>query len=271
MLDMHNHYGLTREPFTKNLTLDMLHHHHGHDEAAARITWCIREGAIGVITGEAGAGKTAAARAAIGGIDRTRHHVIYIANPTTGVRGLWFAIVAATGSKPVMHTAALAAQAEHALAAEAEERGRRPVLVIDEAHLLDTSQLEILRMMTNGEMDAASPCTIILLGQPTLRRNIRNGQLASLDQRISVRYHLGGMAEAETPAYLRHHLHIAGRDTPLFTDDAVTLIHQVSRGYPRTINNICRQALLAGWATRKTLIDDTTTRTAISEVITDDD
>ena len=126
-------------------------------------------------------------------------------------------------------------------------------------------------MMTNGEMDAASPCTIILLGQPTLRRNIRNGQLASLDQRISVRYHLGGMAEAETPAYLRHHLHIAGRDTPLFTDDAVTLIHQVSRGYPRTINNICRQALLAGWATRKTLIDDTTTRTAISEVITPDD
>jgi type II secretory pathway predicted ATPase ExeA len=79
------------------------------------------------------------------------------------------------------------------------------------------------------------------------------------------------MAEAETPAYIRHHLQIAGRDTPLFTEDAVTLIHQVSRGYPRTINNICRQALLAGWAARKTLIDDTTTRTAISEVITDDD
>src|SRR5579872_5237931 len=79
MLEMHTHYQLNREPFTKNLTLDMLHHHHGHDEAAARITWCISQGAIGVITGEAGAGKTAAARAAIGGIDRTRHHVIYIA------------------------------------------------------------------------------------------------------------------------------------------------------------------------------------------------
>jgi type II secretory pathway predicted ATPase ExeA len=187
----------------------MLHHHHGHDEAAARITWCIREGAIAVITGEAGAGKTAAARAAIGGIDRTRHHVIYIPNPTTGTRGLWFAIVAATGGKPVMHTAALAAQAEHALAAEAGERGRRPVLIVDEAHLLDPGQLETLRMMTSSEMDAASPCTVILLGQPTLRRKIRNGQLSSLDQRISVRYHLGGMAETETPAYIRHHLQIA--------------------------------------------------------------
>jgi type II secretory pathway predicted ATPase ExeA len=57
----------------------------------------------------------------------------------------------------------------------------------------------------------------------------------------------------------------------MVTVDAVTLIHQVSRGYPRTINNICRQALLAGWATRKTLIDDTATRTAIAEVITPDD
>jgi energy-coupling factor transporter ATP-binding protein EcfA2 len=133
MTDMTSHYGLTREPFTKNLTTGMLHHHHGHDEAAARITWCIQEGAIAVITGESGAGKTAAARAAIAGIDRTRHHIIYIANPTTGIRGLWHSIVAATGGKPAMHNAVLAAQAEHALAAEAGERGRRPVLIVDEA------------------------------------------------------------------------------------------------------------------------------------------
>jgi type II secretory pathway predicted ATPase ExeA len=148
MLEMHAHYGLARAPFTKNLTTDTLHHHHGHDEAAARITYCIRDGAIAVITGEAGAGKTVAARAAIAGIDRTRHHVIYIANPTTGIRGLWTAIVTATGGKPALHNATLAAQAEHALAAEAEERGRRPVLLIDEAHLLDVAELEGLRMLT---------------------------------------------------------------------------------------------------------------------------
>ncbi len=271
MLEMHAHYQLDREPFTKNLTLEMLHHHHGHNEAAARIIWCIREGAIGVITGEAGAGKTCAARAAAGAIDRTRHHVIYLANPTLGVRGLWAAVVAATGGKPAQYTAVLAAQAEHALAAEAEERGRRPVLLIDEAHLLQPVQLEALRMLTNSELDSSSPCTVILLGQPTLRRMIKHGQLAALDQRISVRYHLGGMAEAETPAYIRHHLQICGRDTPLFTEDAVSLIHQVSRGYPRTINNICRQALLCGWASRKTLLDDTIIRTAISEVITPDE
>ena len=122
--------------------------------------------------------------------------------------------------------------------------------------------------MTNSDFDSVSPCTVILLGQPTLRRMIKHGQLAALDHRVSVRYHLGGMAETETSAYIRHHLQISGREAPLFTDEAVSLIHQVSRGYPRTINNICRQAMLAGRASRKTLLDEAIIRTAISEVIT---
>src|SRR2546427_402353 len=141
---------------------------------SACTTWCLREGPIGAITGEAGAGKPCAARAAAGGIARTRHHVIYLANPTLGVRGLHAAVVAATGGKPAQYTAILAAQAEHALAAEAEERGRRPVLLIDEAHLLQPVQLEALRMLTNSELDSNSPCTVILLGQPTLRRQIKH-------------------------------------------------------------------------------------------------
>lgn len=267
MIDMNSHYGLTGNPFGKDIGLDQLYRCHAHGETAARIGYCIREGSIGVITGEAGAGKTLAARAAAGALDRTRHHVIYIANPTTGTRGLWHAIVTAAGVKPAHGTAGLALQAEHVLTAEAEERGRRPVLIVDEAHLLTRDQLESLRMLTNGDMDASTPCTVILLGQPSLRRAIRHGQLSSLDQRITVRYNVGGMTDTETPAYIRHRLQLAGRDTPLFTEDAAALIHQSSRGYPRVVNNICHQALLAGWATRKTLIDDTTARTGIAEVI----
>jgi type II secretory pathway predicted ATPase ExeA len=110
--------------------------------------------------------------------------------------------------------------------------------------LLVCAQLETLHMLTNADLDSASPCTVILLGQPTLRRAIKHGQLAALDQRITVGYHLAGLTETETLTYIRHHLAIAGRGTPLLADDAITLIHQVSRGYPHTINNICRQALL---------------------------
>ena len=76
MIDLRNHYGFTRTPFGKDLTPSMLHHYPAHAEAVARITWCARERALGVITGEVGSGKTVSARTAIAGLDQTRHTLI---------------------------------------------------------------------------------------------------------------------------------------------------------------------------------------------------
>ena len=102
----------------------MLHTHRGHAEAVARIAWCVSEHAIGVITGEVGAGKTVAVRAALAGLDTTRHTVIYLGNPAVGTRGLYTAIVTALGGMPRFHKAALIPQAADALAAEEAERGQ---------------------------------------------------------------------------------------------------------------------------------------------------
>ena len=88
MIDrLQSHYGFTRPPFSKTLTPNQLHHHAGHSQAVARITWCVNTRAIGLLCGESGAGKTVAARAAIAALDQTRHTLIYLANPTTGARG----------------------------------------------------------------------------------------------------------------------------------------------------------------------------------------
>ncbi|EUA35830.1 AAA domain protein [Mycobacterium xenopi 3993] len=78
----------------------MLHRHAGHGEAVARITWCVDQRAIGVITGEVGAGKTVAVRAATANLDPSRHVFIYLANPTIGVRGMLTHIVATLGHTP---------------------------------------------------------------------------------------------------------------------------------------------------------------------------
>lgn len=73
---------------------------------------------------------------------------------------------------------------------------------IDEAHLLSANQLEELRLLTNSEMDSVAPFTGLLLGQPTLRRRIKLGAFAALDQRTALRYALPGMTEPETRDYL---------------------------------------------------------------------
>ena len=82
------HFGFTSTPFGKNIPAPNLFGRDAHAEAVARIQHCVQESALGVITGEVGAGKTVAVRAAVNGLDPTRHHVIYIPNPAFGTRGL---------------------------------------------------------------------------------------------------------------------------------------------------------------------------------------
>ena len=147
--------------------------------------------------------------------------------------------------------------------------GRTPVLVLDEAHLLDHAQLEGIRMLTNYDMDSQSPFACLLVGQPTLRRKIKLGILAALDQRIALRYAMAPMTAAETAGYVKHHLTLAGRSDTLFSDDATALIHQTSRGLPRAVNNIAVQALVAAFGADKTIVDESAARAAVTEVTTE--
>ncbi|WP_072520625.1 ExeA family protein, partial [Mycobacterium tuberculosis] len=230
-----SYYGFSRMPFGRDLAPGMLHRHSAHNEAVARIGWCIADRRIGVITGEVGAGKTVAVRAALASLDRSRHTIIYLPDPTVGVQGIHHRIVASLGGQPLTHHATLAPQAADALAAEQAERGRTPVVVVEEAHLLGYDQLEALRLLTNHDLDSSSPFACLLIGQPTLRRRMKLGVLAALDQRIGLRYAMPPMTDTNTGSYLRHHLKLAGRDDALFSDDAIGLIHQTSRGYPRAV------------------------------------
>jgi type II secretory pathway predicted ATPase ExeA len=263
-------FGLTRMPFGRDLPPSRLHRHRDCDEAAARITWTVAGKSICVITGEVGTGKTVAIRSAVADLDPAGHTVIYIGNPTTGLRGILGSVVTALGARPAHGGAALASQAWGALAGEAAERGRVPVLIIDDAHKLGHDELEALRFLGNHDMDSTTPFATVLVGQPTLRHNIKMGVLAALEQRITVRYQMKGMTPEETASYIRHHLQAAGRTADLFSQDAVTQIHQAARGKPRTVNNLCIAALIATAGAGNALVDHSAARAAIAEVTATD-
>ena len=246
----------------------MLHRHAAHAEAVARIGWCINERGLGVITGEVGAGKTVAVRAALAGLDASRHTIIYLGNPAVGARGLY----ARHRHRPRRRPPLPQGRADPADHRPARRRGTRTRPAhhrssLDEAHLLAADQLEELRLLTNSEHGLPlSPFACLLVGQPTLRRRIKLGTFAALDQRIALRYAMTGMTDTETASYLAHHLKLAGRSDTLFSDDAIALIHQVSRGLPRAVNNLAIQALVAAYATNKAIVDESTARAAVTEV-----
>lgn len=259
------HYGFTAMPFGRSIPVQALHAHPGHREAVARIQWCVDQHQLGVVTGEVGAGKTVAVRAALARLEASRHQVIYIADPTVGMRGIHSQIVTALGGTPAFYSGVLAHQTASLLAGELDERARLPVVVIDEAHLLANTDLESLRMLTNSALDTGSHFALLLIGQPTLRRRLKLAVLAALDQRISTRYAITGMDLAETDAYIRHHLKYVGRSDTLFSDDAVAAIHQGSRGYPRSVNNLAVSALIATYAADKAIVDLSAAQSAITE------
>jgi len=160
-----SHFGFTRMPFSKTIPANKLCERASHQEAVARIRFCIAKSLLGVITGEVGVGKTVAVRAATSQLDLAAHHVIYISTPTFGPRGLYVTIVGALGAHPRLPRAELIAQTHSLLAAEEQERRRRVVLIVDESHLLTPEQLEQLRLLTSAEMDSTTPCAMLLVGQ----------------------------------------------------------------------------------------------------------
>jgi type II secretory pathway predicted ATPase ExeA len=265
-----SHFGFDRAPFSKSIPAADLFARPAHDEAVARIRFCIAEAALAVITGDVGIGKTVAVRAATSALDPTAHQVIYVANPAFGTRGLYVTIVQALGASPRFFKAELMAQATNLLAAELAERHRRVVLIFDEAHLLTPEQLEELRLLSNSEMDSRSPFAMLLVGQPTLNRRLRMGVFAALDQRISARYQIAPMDLTEATRYLQHHLLLAGRKEPLFAADAVERLHRASVGLPRALNNAAISALIAAATDGKSLVDDACAVKAVAELTKND-
>ncbi|MGC8511378.1 MAG: ExeA family protein, partial [Acidimicrobiales bacterium] len=113
---------------------------------------------------------------------------------------------------------------------------------------------------------SASPFALLLLGQPSLRARLRLGSFAALDQRVTLRYALPPMSSDETSSYVSHHLALCGRSDTLFSDDALSSLHQAGRGLPRAVNNLARQALVAAYANRSAIVDEKAARQAITEV-----
>ena len=126
-----SYFGFTKMPFGKAVPPSALYKSAGHQEAVARVAFLVSEQAIGVLTGEVGSGKTVAARAAVAELEPSRHSVIYLPNPAVGARGLYAEVVSRLGGEPRFHKAFLIAQVTSILSAEAAERGRNVVLIVD--------------------------------------------------------------------------------------------------------------------------------------------
>src|SRR5215470_6333852 len=263
------HFGLTEAPFSMTPDPRYLYMSERHREALAHLLYGIGEGGGFVqLTGEVGTGKTTLCRCLLEQLP-PEVDVALILNPKlTDIEllaavcdELGIAYPAGTESRKVL------VDKLYRYLLDAHGRGRRTVLIIDEAQDLAPDVLEQIRLLTNLETSTWKLLQIILIGQPELIRLLGRDDLRQLAQRVVARYHLSPFALEDTRAYIRHRMEVAGQKEKIFSDAAMRQAHLASRGIPRLINAICDRALLGAYAQDQRRVDGATMRRAAREVL----
>jgi len=248
------YFSFTREPFSRELAPTEVFVSRGHQELLARLRHAIDTGSLAVITGQVGSGKSTAIRSVIHSLEASRYRYIYLASSALSPAEFYRSLLYQVNVRPcrgISENKRLVTQAMM----EMRQKGVRPLVVIDEAQELSAPMLGELRFVLNYQTDSFSPLMVILSGQPRLAETLRLQVLECIRQRISVHYRLPCLGEDEISGYILHHLKVAGLDKQIFTDEAIQLIYQCSKGVPRRVNNICRYALVAAVVADSATVD----------------
>ena len=265
MITLNDFYGFSVTPFGKSIPGPDFFPSRGHQEVQGRLAFALQERLPALITGDVGTGKSTALRAFAHALDRNLYAVVYLSNPHLSTTTLYHQILLALQTEPAFGFARLLPQLRTTLS-ELARKGRSVFLVVDEAHLLPHNIFDQLRFLLNDEMDSASLLTLVLIGQPDLARKLSFAPFEALSQRIAVRYHLKPFDLEETAAFIKHHLRVAGRQEPIFSDGFLALVHDHTKGVARKINNLCRNALLLGATESKSILDETDLKRVIRDL-----
>jgi general secretion pathway protein A len=264
------HFGLKENPFSIAPDPRYLFLSEGHREALAHLEFGLRgsSGGFVLLTGEVGTGKTTVCRCLLENMPDDAE-MAFILNPKVTVEELLatvcdeLRIFYPEGNRSVK----VFVDRINEFLLDVHGRGRKTVLIIEEAQNLGTDVLEQLRLLTNLETNKAKLLQIIMIGQPELRDMLSKPELRQLSQRITARYHLGALTKGEVSSYVAHRLSVAGGHTGLFPASTVRHIFRLSGGVPRLINVLCDRSLLGAYVEGKQAVDRRTLARASEEVL----
>ncbi len=255
-------YGLAERPFDLTPNPRFLVLTPSHEEALSNLQYGLAAGkGITLLLGEAGTGKTTLLRKALALRMRPgeagSEGWVYLNNPTLTRQEFLEVLADGFGLGP---TAALSKTRLlsdlHRVLQDRFSRGQASALIVDEAQSLPHELLEELRLLVNIESDTEKLLPLVLAGQPELADRLNDHSLRQLKQRVALRCRLRAFTLRETAAYIATRIRLAGGDAGrLFTRDAVIAVHEASEGIPRTINVICDNALLGGFAADRRPVD----------------
>jgi type II secretory pathway predicted ATPase ExeA len=252
-----SYFGLKERPFTLLPDPDFLFWSTPHKRAFVVLEYGLMTRApITVVTGEVGAGKTTLLQQLLKTIDD--NVTVGLISNAQGNRGELLQWVIASLDIPCDMSAPYVTKFQmlQSFVIDHYSRGRRVILIIDEAQNLSIEGLEELRMLTNINSNKDELLQLILMGQPELRQMILRPELRQFAQRVTASYHIPAMDAATTDDYIRHRLRHAGGTGEEFTAGATALIHAKSGGIPRLVNKLCDFSMVYALSGDQKVVDE---------------
>lgn len=250
-------YSLKGTPFHKSIKTKDLFQSDSTKELHSRLEYMIDHCGLMMITGEQGTGKTTAIRKFVNSINSQRYKWIYIPLSTVNVMDFYRQVNRELGAPSAYRKADLFRSIQGAIIDYAVNKKILPVIILDEAHLLNRENLFELQILTNYKMDSMDPALIIMMGQTCLKERIQMTAHEALYQRFHLKYHLEPLKKEEATPYIEHHLKLVGRKEPLFTKAAIEAIYQHTGGQMRMMGELAYKTITVGfYGEKQTLTDE---------------
>jgi len=263
-------FGLSAPPFQLTPDARFWFDSRTHKKAMAYLGYGLAQGeGFIVVTGEIGAGKSTLVQHLLASIDRERLNAISLVSTQVDGDDMLRLVAQGLGLESDGAKAGLLDSVENKLIDEAR-RGRRTLIVVDEAQNLSVSALEELRMLSNFTSQGRALVQIFLLGQPEFRDKLADGGLEQLRQRVIASHHLEAIQANEVEPYLVHRLSIAGwTGRPAFSADAFAALYRHSGGIPRRLNQLAARLLLHAGVERLETIGGETVEAVVADLDSD--
>lgn len=249
-------YHLKRTPFSRDIPTDQLYQSHMLEETLGRLEYTAKRQMFTVLTGDCGTGKTTTIRKFKETLDASRFLVMYLADSKLTPRHFYKGLLEQLGCEAKFYRGDAKRQLHKEIELLQGIHHLQPVVIVDEAHLLDKEMLEEVRFLLNFKMDAQSPMALILVGQNELWERLKLQSYAAIRQRIDLQCKLPYLDRAEVGEYVKRHLAYAGADHDIFSDSALDEIFKFSSGAARLVNKVCTHCLLYGTQNNRSIIDD---------------
>ncbi len=260
-------YHFTHTPFDRAIPVDQLFLNESHEEMLARLLYAIERQWFILLTGECGSGKSTLIRKLMRQLDPFRFRCLYLADSKLTPRHFYNGILRQLGVDGAFYRGDSKRLLHREIAHMVQTQKIHPVIIVDEAHLLDREMLEELRFLLNFNIDSESPLALVLSGQPELNEKLRRQAFRAIAQRVNMRCFTHYLDEADTCRYVKQQVADAGTPSPIFSDDALGEIFQFSIGCLRMINKICTHVLIYGAQREKAVLSGRDVRFVIEQEI----